>query len=137
MSVLVPRGTKAEGRRLPEASRLASTTRSDHLPPYFAQHEHGAHRLVLHSERNTDRDNSSLHTPIDPPPMPSSAAHVTAVAMDSARAAAFMSVPRSQCDVVETSEDLGDTHHYKRVKLTDCEREDCPLSIFYVPPPRT
>lgn len=65
--------------------------------------------------------------------MPSSAP-VTAVAMAPALAVAFMGVPRSQCDVEETFVDQGDAHYYKRVKVTDCEQEDCQLSIFYAPP---
>lgn len=131
------RGTKAAGRRLPDAlieACLHYIPRYDHLHTSPSTSTARIDSFRTPSATLTAIIDSSFHTPIDPPPMPSSAP-VTAVAMAPAlAAAAFMRVPRSQCDVVETSEDLGDTHHYKRVKLTDCEQEDCPLSIFYVPP---
>ena len=61
---------------------------------------------------------------------------VTIVPRTSALAAAFMGVPRSQCEVEETHEDLGDMQYSKRIKVTDCEQEDCPKSVTYAPPRR-
>lgn len=59
-------------------------------------------------------------------------AHTDAAAL--ALATAFMGVPRSHCDVEETSKDLGDAEYFRRIKVTDCEQEDCPLSVAYAPP---
>jgi len=56
--------------------------------------------------------------------------------MTTVLAAAFMGVPRSQCVFEETFEDLGGTQYFKRVKVTDCEQDDCPLSVTYAPPRR-
>lgn len=64
--------------------------------------------------------------------MPSTPA--SASAQHAALAAAFLGAPRSHCDFEETFEDLGDALYSKKVKVTDCEQEDCPQSVMYAPP---
>ena len=122
-------GTKGEGCRLPGASRSASTVQH-----HLAQYEHGARPLISYSGHNTDHQKSSLLADLSSF-MPSSA-QVIGVTMTTVLAAAFMGVPRSQCHVEETFEDLGGTQYFKRVKVTDCEQDDCPLSVAYAPPRR-
>jgi hypothetical protein len=99
--------------------------RLHHPEDYLAQH-YGAHPSFPYSVHNTDRRNSHSH-----PVMPSSA-QVRVVAI--ASALLIGGVPRPQCDVEETSGYLGDTEYFKKIKLTDCEQEDCPSSVAYVPP---